>query len=101
MFYYNNVDIFNYFLIMKKELRKLFSFTYYVNLGTLVEHEYDHVFIGKMEFIDQIFPDPAEVEEYKWVSLDWLRKDIKLYPKKYVEWLKIILNDDRFIIKFP
>src|SRR5205085_4273578 len=50
-------------------LRPAFQFLYRAELsGGLVEHEYDHVFVG--EFDDEPVPDRAEVEDWRWVRMD-------------------------------
>ena len=71
-------------------LKKLFCFYYKTKLGKLIENEYDCVFIGK--FDGKLNPSPKEIMDYKWVSLDNLKKDIKKNPNKYTVWLKIALR---------
>ncbi len=56
----------------------------------LTEHELDHLFIGKYE--GKVNPDPNEVEDYKWIDMDELKKDIEKNPSKYTEWFKIIIK---------
>jgi isopentenyl-diphosphate delta-isomerase len=46
-------------------------------------------FVGK--FDGKPKPNKKEVEEWKWISLEELKKDIKENPQKYTEWFKIIL----------
>ena len=73
------------------ELKEAFSFTYTAELENgLSEHEYDHVFLGR--YNNSPSPNPAEVSEWKWVSLSELKKDLKNNPQKYASWLKIILK---------
>lgn len=73
------------------ELKKIFSFIYKATLkNNLFEHEYDHVFIGK--FDGEPNPDLTEVDDYKWISIDELEKDINKNPKKYTPWLQIIFK---------
>jgi isopentenyl-diphosphate delta-isomerase len=59
--------------------------------NNLIEHEYDHVFIG--EYNDEIQPNPAEVSDYKWISLSNLRNDIVKNPKNYTFWFQLIVNE--------
>jgi len=77
------------------ELKKIYSFIYNVPLDKgLIEHEYDHVLIGM--YNDEIInPNPDEVCEYKWVSLDWLKEDVETNPDLYTEWIKIILKEEK------
>ena len=73
------------------KLKKLFCFIYKARVSNgLIENEYDCVFVGK--FDGKPKPNPKEVMNYKWISLEGLKKDIKKYPKKYSVWLKIVLK---------
>ncbi len=73
------------------ELEKLFCFIYKTDFKNgLIENEYGCVFIGK--FDGNPIPDPEEAIDYKWISLEDLKKDIEKNPEKYTEWLKIILK---------
>lgn len=67
-------------------------FRYYakVNHG-LSENEIDHVFVGNYDDID-IHPNPDEVEDYSWMTLLDLLKDINNNPKKYTPWIKGALD---------
>jgi isopentenyl-diphosphate Delta-isomerase len=56
----------------------------------LVEHELDHVFTATFNGIPDV--NPEEVEEWKYASIQDLRRDIKLHPEKYTYWFKVILN---------
>jgi isopentenyl-diphosphate delta-isomerase len=56
----------------------------------LFEHEYDHVFVG--EFNGQPIPNPEEVDDWKWVDLVELKKDIQENPDQYTYWFKIALD---------
>ncbi|MFQ5541525.1 MAG: isopentenyl-diphosphate Delta-isomerase [Candidatus Binatia bacterium] len=76
------------------DLRESFSFTYKVKLDNdLFEHEHDHVFIG--EFDGEPVPNPEEVEDWKWIGLEELQKDVRERPDRYTYWLRICIN--RFI----
>jgi len=69
------------------ELRGIFSFTYKVKFDDdLFENEYDHVFIGK--FDGNPNPNPEEVDEWKWIDLEELKKGIRENPDNYTYWLK-------------
>ena len=73
-------------------LREIFSFIYYVKFdNNLIEHEFDHVFFGK--YNGSIKFNPIEVEDYKWISLDKLKTDIKKDPEKYTFWFAYIMNN--------
>jgi isopentenyl-diphosphate delta-isomerase len=73
------------------ELREAFSFVYRAQVGgALVEHEFDHVFIG--EHADDPAPDVAEVESWKWITLGELRRDLAREPQLYSAWLRLAVE---------
>ena len=75
------------------ELREAFSFLYRAELsGGLVEHEYDHVFVGTFE--GSPVPDPSEVEDWDWVTLDELRRRLREEPARYSRWLKLAVEGE-------
>lgn len=68
-----------------------FKFIYKTHLDqSLIEHEYDHVYTGVFDGTPVINKD--EVEEWKFMDLTSLRKDIKQFPESYTTWFKIIIN---------
>jgi isopentenyl-diphosphate delta-isomerase len=71
------------------KLKEVFKLIYKVKVGDLIEHELDHVFVGS--FDGKPKPNKNEVEGWRWISLEELERDMKENPKKYTEWLKIIL----------
>ncbi|MGB7926262.1 MAG: isopentenyl-diphosphate Delta-isomerase [Pyrinomonadaceae bacterium] len=78
------------------ELREAFEFLYRAELdGTLIEHEYDHVFVGTHEGDDPA-PDPTEVEDWRWISMDELRRGLRDEPHRYSYWLKLAVEGDRW-----
>jgi isopentenyl-diphosphate delta-isomerase len=72
------------------ELKEAFSFIYKEKVGNLIEHEFDHVFLGR--FDGKPKPDKKEVADWRWVKLAELEADIKKKPKKYTPWFKIIIR---------
>lgn len=70
------------------ELNVLFHFIYKTQFKKidLFEHELDHVIIG--HFNGKIFPDPDEVETYKWIDIHDLLDKIEKNPDNYTYWLK-------------
>ena len=56
----------------------------------LIEHELDHVFVA--EYNDQPRLNSAEAEDWKYVSLAWLREDVNENPATYTHWFKLILE---------
>lgn len=68
-----------------------FKFIYKTALDhSLIEHELDHVFIGTFDGTPVI--NEKEVEEWKFMSLINIRKDMKRCPDDYTAWFKIIVN---------
>jgi isopentenyl-diphosphate delta-isomerase len=53
----------------------------------LVEHEYDHVLLGRTGADQPLRPDPAEVAAVRWVGLDELRDELASRPQEYAPWL--------------
>ncbi|MFZ9661068.1 MAG: isopentenyl-diphosphate Delta-isomerase [Chitinophagaceae bacterium] len=73
---------------IKPEIHKAFSFTYKAEFDNgLTEHEFDHVFVGR--YHGPITPNPLEVSEYMYRSIDDIRLDLKTIPDQYTEWFKI------------
>jgi len=74
------------------ELKEVFSFVYKGSDGVtgLTEYEFDHVFIGT--FNGEPKPDPEEIGDYKWITMEELKKDVKNHPEKYTPWFKIVLE---------
>lgn len=69
-------------------LQKAFHFTYLANFTNgLTEHEVDHVFTGI--FDGTIIPDPQEVSDYAYSSMDSIRHSIENEPHLYTSWFKI------------
>lgn len=68
------------------EIDHQFSFVYKYELDKgLTEHELDHVFFAKSDIKPK--PNPAEVMDFKYISLDDLEKDILENPENYTKWL--------------
>lgn len=61
------------------------AFVYRAQLGELVEHEYDHVFVGRFDGSPE--PDPAEVAEWRWETRGELQADLAAHPERYTVWL--------------
>lgn len=73
------------------ELSRAFCFLYHTVFDNrLVEHEYDHVFIGR--FNGEPLPDSGEVQSWRWMELSELRSKIVAYPNDYSYWLHAALH---------
>jgi isopentenyl-diphosphate Delta-isomerase len=68
-----------------------YSFIYKTELENgLIEHELDHVFVGSFDGIPHV--NNQEVEDWKFESIEWLKKDIVSNPDHYTFWLTEILT---------
>ena len=73
-------------------VQPIFSFIYKAELeNDLTEHELDHVLIGRYNELP--VPNPDEVSECKFISLEDLKADLAENPENYTVWLKIILDN--------
>ncbi|HTH82891.1 MAG TPA: isopentenyl-diphosphate Delta-isomerase [Mucilaginibacter sp.] len=71
-------------------IQEAFSFIYQANLTNgLVEYEYDHVFVGT--YNGPVAPDPAEVRDFCYKTIEDIEQDIMNDPDAYTEWFKIAL----------
>lgn len=70
------------------EMEEIFQFIYRAEFSNgLIEHEYDHVFIGHFNKLPNINPD--EVNAWKWISPKELDADLRANPNSYTEWFKL------------
>ena len=73
---------------IQADMFELFSFVYKAELENgLTEHEFDHVVYGISDSIP--FPNPEEVQAWKYVSIAELHADVEKNPKHYTEWFKL------------
>ena len=74
------------------QLKELFHFIYKAPFDNgLTEHELDHVMIGYYNEEPKINTD--EVENWKWMSIEDVQKDMQLQPHIYTVWFKIIFDE--------
>ena len=70
----------------------LLRYTYRAELDNgLIEHEIDHVFIGRFTGVPT--PDPAEVSEWRWIAPDALDAEIALAPGNFTAWFRLLLPE--------
>ena len=75
------------------DLRPTYSYTFLYKAAldkNLTEHELDHVFVGTFDGKPNV--NASEVDDWKFVSTDWLRDDMKRNPGNYTAWFKIIME---------
>ncbi|MBG5920003.1 isopentenyl-diphosphate Delta-isomerase [Providencia stuartii] len=58
--------------------------------GDLIEHEYDHLFVGQYDGI--VKPNPNEVSAIRWILPSDLQQEIKTNPEHFTPWFKLIIN---------
>ena len=74
------------------ELKEVTSFIYKAPFDNgLTEHELDHVMIGYYEHEPNI--NKNEVESWKWMPLEDVKRDVEDNPSLYTEWFKIIFKE--------
>jgi isopentenyl-diphosphate delta-isomerase len=56
-----------------------------------VEHEYDHVLVGRVPADPRLQLDPAEVAGVRWLTPDRLSGDLADNPDRYAPWLRGVL----------
>lgn len=72
----------------RTELRKAFDFVYKAPFDNgLTEYEFDHVFTGTYD--GKIVPNPEEVSDYCYKTVEEIKRSIQSHPQKYTEWFKI------------
>jgi isopentenyl-diphosphate Delta-isomerase len=73
------------------DLRPAGSLLYRAAVGRgLVEHEYDHILVGEWDGIPD--PDPAEVADWRWLSLPRLHQELTLAPARFTPWFRLIVQ---------
>ncbi len=73
------------------ELKDTIAFIYKAPFDNgLTEHEFDHILVG--HFDSEPVLNPEEVSDWKWMSLDAIKKDMEYNPQFYTEWFKIIFE---------
>ena len=73
------------------ELSEVMKFVYKVEFENgLTENEFLHVLIGEADA--SVVMNPEEVNDYRWISISDLKKDIAENPDKYAYWFKITIE---------
>lgn len=81
-------------------VKEYFSFVYRVDFANdITEYEYDHVFLAN--YCGEVYPNPEEIEELRWIDLAELKEELTYSPEHYTAWFTIaaprvikILNEE-------
>lgn len=74
------------------DFSEAFTFLYKSDVGGgLIEHEFDHVFIGKSE--KKPFINEKEVGDWKYMKMEDIRADMDKNPGKYTVWFRIAFDE--------
>lgn len=68
-------------------LREVYSFVYFAPQGGYAENEFCRLFVG--EFDGVVRPNPEEIMEVRWTTVDELALDLKRNADAYTPWLKL------------
>lgn len=69
-------------------LTPAFSLIYRADVGGgLIEHEYDHVFVGT--FDGEPAPDPHEVDACRWLHPRDIERELSQHPDRYTYWFRV------------
>ncbi|NIF59175.1 isopentenyl-diphosphate Delta-isomerase [Enterobacter sp. Ap-916] len=70
------------------------NITYRVEVSpTMVEHEFDHLFIGL--FSGQPHANPVEVDAWQWLTLENLQRQMAQRPETFAAWFMTIMEKSR------
>jgi isopentenyl-diphosphate delta-isomerase len=73
------------------EMKDVLGFLYKGDVGSgLIEWEYGHVIVGRYDGTPQI--NEEEVDDWRWVDVDWLEHDIQNHAENYTAWLGSVLD---------
>ncbi|PWE33495.1 isopentenyl-diphosphate delta-isomerase [Maritimibacter sp. 55A14] len=61
--------------------------------GGLTEHELVDIYLATVGHRIAVAPDPAEVMETRWITLNALRAGIAATPERFTPWLRIYLAE--------
>lgn len=77
-----------------------FHFIYRTELeNNLIEYELDHVLLGFYE--GDVFPNPEEVSDFRWVALEQLQQEMQADPAKFTFWFKLIVENHIEKLRLP
>ncbi len=73
------------------EMTEMLTFIYRAELDKgLIEHEFDHVFVGQYD--GPVTPNPEEADGYMWSPVEEVRKELTAAPERFTVWSIIAFN---------
>lgn len=73
------------------DLKDTVSFIYKAPFDNgLTEHEFDHILVGK--YNEDPTLNPEEAADYRWLTLEEVKRDMEQNPELYTAWFKIIFD---------
>lgn len=73
-------------------LERVHGFVYRAEVGNdLIEHEYDHVFVGRCDALPRC--DPLEVEAWRWIEPHSLMRLVARRPDLFTYWFRRCLAE--------
>jgi isopentenyl-diphosphate delta-isomerase len=79
-------------------LDHLGSFCYRAELTNgLIEHELDHVFVGR--FNGPVFPNPVEVADWRWTKVEAIAVELAVNSSRFTPWFGLAV--DKFDLISP
>lgn len=77
------------------KLSPLFTFTYRAEFENgLIEHEFDHVFVGT--YSGKVSPNPDEVMSYRFQTIEEIASELKSHPGNFTAWFRIAFSAPQF-----
>lgn len=74
------------------KLERVFSFVYKSKVSNdLVEHEFDHVLVGKYD--GDVEANPDEVSDHRWESVEKIAEELSNSSQKFTPWFQTIMNN--------
>ena len=74
----------------KTTLRYVGALRYRAEVDGLIEHEFDHVFIGQYD--GPVRSNPLEVAAWQWVTTERLKAAVARNPDRYTPWFRLLLD---------
>ena len=70
------------------DLKELFTMIFRAAFSNgLTEHEFLHVYIGQWN--GKVIPNPEEADDYRWIGIDELKKEIEADPDSFTPWFRL------------